>query len=95
MTLGSPRIVLFQAPRRVAGQQIAIRDMHCAGRLKEIKAETLVLSGKYDIRIPPENGVLIAKEIPNSRFVLLENSAHAMIEDTDYMVTLVSEFLAS
>jgi 3-oxoadipate enol-lactonase len=78
-----------------AGQQRAIRDMDCADRLKEIKAETLVISGKYDLLMPPENGVLIAKEIPNSRFVLLENSAHAMIEETDYMVTLVSEFLAS
>ncbi len=76
-----------------ARQQLAIRDMDCAERLKEIKAETLVISAKYDILVPPENGVLIAKEIPNSRFVLLENSAHAMIEDTDYMVEMITKFL--
>lgn len=76
-----------------AGQQIAIRDMDCAERLKEIQAQTLVISSKYDILVPPENGLLIAKEIPHSRFVLLENSAHAMIEDTDFMVEVITRFL--
>lgn len=37
--------------------------------------------------------MLIAKEIPHSRFVLLENSAHAMIEDTDFMVEVITKFL--
>jgi hypothetical protein len=75
-------------------QQLAIGRFNCYDRLPEIKAETLVFAPKYDVIIPPANGCLIATQIRHSHFVFLEESAHPMIEDVDFMVKKISEFLA-
>lgn len=74
-------------------QQIAIRDMNTVPRLKNISAPALVMACKHDILLPPENGVLIAKNIPNSQFIMLENSSHGLIEDTAIMIEKIIEFI--
>lgn len=74
-------------------QQIAIRKFNSYDLLPNIKAETLVISPKYDIVLPPANGCLIATQIPNSHFLFLENSAHPMIEEVDLVAEEVGKFL--
>ena len=62
-------------------------------RLPRIKAPTLVLSGKRDIGVPPENGSILAKAIPNAKLVFLEKSGHALDEDMEEVIHAITEFL--
>lgn len=49
------------------------------GRLHDnIECPAVIVSGKEDILVPPENGARIAKRIRNSHNVVLENIAHAV-----------------
>jgi pimeloyl-ACP methyl ester carboxylesterase len=63
-------------------------------RLPKIKMPTLVIAGKKDILIPPQNGKIIADRIPGSKLVYFEKSAHAIFEETDKMITTLLQFLA-
>ena len=62
-------------------------------RLPRIKAPTLVLSGKQDIGVPPENGSILAKAIPNAKLVFFEKSGHALLEDMEEVIHSITEFL--
>lgn len=71
----------------------AITQFDTHDRLSQIKAPTLVLHGKRDILIPPENGSILAKAIPNAKLVNLENSAHLLTEDMGEVIQVLTEFL--
>ena len=71
----------------------AIMSFSTFDRLPGIKAPTLVLHGKRDILIPPENGSILAKAIPGARLVLLEGSAHGLVEDIGDATNTITEFL--
>jgi hypothetical protein len=45
-------------------------------RLPKTKVATLVMHGKKDILVPPENARIIADRIPSVRLVYFENSGH-------------------
>jgi len=45
-------------------------------RLPQIKVPTLVITGKEDGLVPPENSVTLAQRIPNADLVLLSNASH-------------------
>jgi pimeloyl-ACP methyl ester carboxylesterase len=62
-------------------------------RLPRIKAPTLVLSGKRDIGVPPENGSILAKTIPKAKLVFFEKSGHALNEDMEEVIKVITEFL--
>jgi pimeloyl-ACP methyl ester carboxylesterase len=62
-------------------------------RLSGIKAPTLILSGKRDVLVPPENGLILSKGIPNAKLVYLENSGHTLAEDMDEVIHSITEFL--
>jgi pimeloyl-ACP methyl ester carboxylesterase len=62
-------------------------------RLPRIKASTLVLSGKRDIGVPPKNGSILAKSIPNAKLVFFEKSGHALNEDMEEVIHTITEFL--
>ena len=49
------------------------------GRLSEIKAHTLVVTGADDILIPPENSMLIAKNIKHSWLIQIKGGGHAVM----------------
>jgi pimeloyl-ACP methyl ester carboxylesterase len=51
------------------------------------------LCGKRDILVPPENGPILAKAIPNAKLVYLEKSAHMLAEEMGEAVRIVTEFL--
>ena len=76
------------------GQIKAIAEFDTYQRLPQIKARTLVLAGKRDVFIPPENGQILADGIPRSKLVYLENSGHMFIEDADEVTEIILEFLS-
>jgi len=71
----------------------AIMNFDSYGRLSQIRAPTLILHGKRDILVPPENGSILAKAIPNAKLVYFENSAHGLIEEIDKMIHVLLNFL--
>ncbi len=73
----------------------AIAGFDTYDRLAALRVPTLVVHGKRDILIPPENGSILAKAIPGSRLVLLEHSAHGLAEDMDEVLRAVDDFLRS
>jgi len=75
-------------------QMSAIMKFDAYDRLSQIKTPTLILHGKQDILIPPENGSILGKAIPGSRLVSFENSAHGLMEETEEVLDTILEFLA-
>lgn len=65
------------------------------GRLGEIAAPTLVLSGRHDWICPPEHGALpLARGIPGAEVELLEDSGHfPFVEEPERFLTVVSAWL--
>jgi len=63
-------------------------------RLKRIKAPTLILQGKEDVLVPPENAEVLAKRIPNAKVVLFDNAAHLLFQpDPERVNNTTIEFL--
>ena len=75
-------------------QMSAIMNFDAYDRLSQIKTPTLILRGKQDILVPPENGSILEKAIPGSRLVSFENSAHGLMEETEEVLDTILEFLA-
>ena len=62
--------------------------------LVNIQNPTLVIVGKEDILIPPENSKILAERIPNARLRILERGGHQfLIEDPEAFNNAVLEFL--
>jgi len=65
-------------------------------RLPQITAPTLVIHGKSDALIPPENGRLIAGRIPGAKLVLIDRASHLFLTDqTELSQRLILDFLSS
>ena len=65
-----------QSPIGYAGQLQALLGHDVSGRLAEIRAPTLVLHGEDDLKIPAENGRLLARNIPGARLKLYPRAGH-------------------
>jgi pimeloyl-ACP methyl ester carboxylesterase len=52
-----------------------------ADRLSEIAAPTLVLSGEFDVLLPPRVGRSVAAGIPNARFEVMREEAHQPFQE--------------
>jgi DNA-binding NarL/FixJ family response regulator len=48
--------------------------------LPEVRCPTLVLHSRHDVRVPFEEGRLLASAIPGARFVPIESSNHLLLE---------------
>lgn len=89
--------LILEAPTQIEGllnQQKAIVEFDTCERLPQVKAQTLVLAGKRDVFVPPENGQILADGIPRSKLVYLENSGHMFIEEADEVTKIILEFLS-
>ena len=86
-------LAILTSRETLSRQATAIRNFNTFDRLSGIKAPTLVLSGKRDIVIPPENGPILTKAIPNAKLVCLEESAHALTEDMEKVIRIITDFL--
>ena len=72
----------------------AILNFDTYQRLQEIKAPTLVMHGKKDILVPPENAKIIADKIPGAKLAYFENSGHALFsEEPEKVNKALLEFL--
>jgi pimeloyl-ACP methyl ester carboxylesterase len=72
----------------------AIQGHDTWGDLIRIQNPTLVLVGKEDVLIPPENSKILAERIPNARLRVIEGGGHQfLIEQPDAFNNAVLEFL--
>lgn len=63
-------------------------------RLPLIHAPTLVLAGKEDALIPPENSRILAERIPGARLQIIEGGGHLfLVEQEDVFNRTVLDFL--
>jgi pimeloyl-ACP methyl ester carboxylesterase len=65
-----------QTPLGYAGQFQAILSHDVVDRLGEIAVPTLILHGGADRMIPPENGRLLAEDIPDARLIVFPEAGH-------------------
>ncbi|MBM4259094.1 MAG: alpha/beta fold hydrolase [Deltaproteobacteria bacterium] len=57
-------------------QMQAILSHDTYERLPQIRVPTLVITGKEDGLVPPENSVTLAQRIPNADLMILSNASH-------------------
>ncbi len=63
-------------------------------RLRKINVPTLILHGKEDKVVPPENAEVLAKRIPNAKMIMIENAAHYVFyPGPKTIVNKITEFL--
>jgi pimeloyl-ACP methyl ester carboxylesterase len=75
-------------------QQKAIQSFNTCDRLRELKVATLILHGKKDILVPPENSKILNQFITNSKLRFFESSAHApFTEEPNEVIKTLIEFL--
>lgn len=60
-----------------------------------ITAPTMIVSGEHDHLIQPDHGRTLSEKIPNSSYMLFDNSGHApMIEEKERFIQDVKRFLS-
>jgi pimeloyl-ACP methyl ester carboxylesterase len=75
-------------------QMQAIQGHETYERLPQIKAPTLVITGKEDGLVPPENSIILAQRIPNADLALLSNASHLFnIELPEATAEVVTGFI--
>lgn len=57
----------------------AITRHDASGRLKNITAPTLAITGSEDVLIPPENSRVLAERIPNARLRFIDDGGHLFV----------------
>lgn len=78
------------------GQADAVKTFDARGRLKKIKAKTLVLEGGKDALIPPTEAKALAKNIPGCVYQTIKGAAHCIhIEYPGQFIKSVKAFLTS
>jgi 3-oxoadipate enol-lactonase len=78
-----------------AGCADAVADFDARAGLTEIRAPTLVLAGKQDPSLGPEQGSAIAEAVPGARFEVLDPAAHlASVERAEEVNHLIAEHLS-
>ncbi len=84
-----------EVPESVYLQQLqAAMTFDTQAKLSKITAETLVISGDKDQVVPMQNSINLAKEIPNSRLEIMENSGHLFfIEQSERFNKIISQWL--
>lgn len=66
-------------PQCLVAQLTAIAQWSDFPRLKDIRQETLIITGSEDILVPPENSRILAREIPNNRLLEFPGGGHGLI----------------
>lgn len=73
----------------------SFKDFDILSLLPEIKAKTLVISGKYDGKILYNEGQKISELLPNGEFVLFEQSGELpFVEEKEKFINEMNEFLS-
>ena len=78
----------------MVSQMAALQGHDTYDRLSQISVPTLVITGKDDGLVPPENSVLLSQQIPNAELVILSNASHLFnIERPQTTVDVVTGFI--
>jgi pimeloyl-ACP methyl ester carboxylesterase len=93
---GSMEYLYLQKADGFKSQIDAIASFDARDKISAIKAKTLILEGKDDMLITPEEVKILAKNIHESVFQLLDGVAHCIhIENPKLFTDTVLEFLNS
>jgi len=84
-------------PEEVYRQQLqSAMEFDTEGRVSQISAETLVLSGDQDSVVPVENSLNLADKLPNARLEIMPDAGHmAFVERSGEFNRIVKAFLIS
>ena len=78
----------------VKQQRAIINRKNYLASLKNISADTLVISGKQDQIIPYQDSIFLSENIPNANLILLEECGHlSTIEKAGIVEDYVADFL--
>lgn len=78
----------------MVSQMAALQSHDTYDRLPQIRVPTLVITGKEDGLVPPENSVILSQQIPNAELAILSNASHLFnIERPETTVDVVSGFI--
>jgi pimeloyl-ACP methyl ester carboxylesterase len=75
----------------------AFADIDVRDRLAEVRAPTLVLHARDDQRVPLQQGIQLASEIPDARLTVLETDSHIPLSRepaTERIIAAIHAFLA-
>ena len=71
-----------------------MKAYNCAEKLARVKSKTIVICGKDDLLIPPEESVRVLQAIPGVDFSFIEGAAHAMhMEKPKEFIETIQQFL--
>src|SRR4051812_16129509 len=84
---------LSASPENAARVQRAVGEIDVTALLPSIKAPTLVLQSSADATVPRELGLMLARGIPNARFVQIETRNHFPLSHETCWESYVSEIL--
>ena len=81
-------------PEMFERQIVAISKFDSFKRLKTINTPTLVIHGKKDILLPPQNADILAGEIPRAKLALFDDAAHIIFQpEPEKVLNTIIEFL--
>jgi 3-oxoadipate enol-lactonase len=88
------RALAYPTPPHSAMRQVmAALRFNTYGRLGQIVAPTLVVTGRDDIVVPPDNSRLLAHRIPDATLEIIPDVGHGFLwEQPDYLVDLLVAF---
>ncbi len=90
--LGPP--MKMRAEAQIFGFSQLLNGWNIMDRLSEIKAPTLVLSGREDFLFPPESEAMLAAAIPNAQLEIVERAGHnPQIERPLETIGLIRHFM--
>ena len=72
----------------------AVMKFNAGRRLKKVNTATLILQGKKDVLVNPQNAEILAKLIPGAKKLLLDNNGHSIFNpNTERVIEEVLKFL--
>jgi pimeloyl-ACP methyl ester carboxylesterase len=78
------------------GQLRAAMGFESESRLRQIAAETLMISGDSDVIVPVQNSINLAAAIPNARIEIIAGGGHmAFVEQANEFNRVVGKFIGS
>ncbi len=87
-------LIIPTNPKSFLRQVGAVMRFNSYRRLKNIDTPTLVMHGKKDILVPPQNGAMLAELISGAKLALFDNSPHLLYtEETEIVVKTILDFL--
>ncbi len=82
-------------PENIGKQSLAIGEWKgLEEQLSTLNHHTLLIAGKEDVLIPPDNSIYLKEKLPNSDIELIEGTGHGfMFQEPNQFLQIVIEFL--